>query len=180
MLIDAQGTEIPGCLLLKTQIHRDPRGLFQKTYHRKSFEEIGISDPFIEGYYSISKKNVVRGMHFQTPPAQHSKVVCCIHGRAFDVVLDIRKNSPTFRRYVTFNLDSDNGSMVYVPVGCAHGFMAMEDDTILSYQVSSLYSPSHDMGILWDSFNCDWPTRNAVVSDRDSRFPSLDSTSDYF
>jgi len=173
MLFEESKTLIPGCRILAPVVRRDARGAFVKTYHRDSFMELGITETFVEEFHSISSKSVVRGMHFQVPSAQHSKLVYCIYGEAFDVVLDLRTDSPAYKRFEVFHLTPASSAMVYVPAGCAHGFLALEDNTIVCYRVSSQYSPEADSGIRWDSFQCPWPVIAPVVSERDRQFPAL-------
>ena len=112
-------------------------------------------------------------MHFQLPPAAHAKLVYCITGRVLDVVLDLRKDSPTFGRSYGRELSAVNREMFFIPAGFAHGFLALEDNTTMVYQTSTVHSPTHDAGVRWDSFNFDWPVKNPTLSDRDQKFPTL-------
>jgi len=168
-------TELPDCYLLEPNIFEDNRGRFVKTFHRSSFDALGIQTDFKEEYYSVSDENVVRGMHFQLPPEDHYKLVYCPTGSVFDVVIDLRRGSPTFGKHVSFELSSRNGRMLYIPTGFAHGFCALEDNTVMMYRVSSEHSSEHDCGISWDSAGIKWPAKKSIISDRDQKFVNLDA-----
>lgn len=167
-------TQIPGCFEIKIDHFEDSRGEFFKTYHLDRFKELGLDTNWHEEYFSTSKKNVVRGMHFQLPPDDHSKLVTCIRGAVLDVVLDLRKGSPSFKNCISFELNYENKKMIYIPKGCAHGFLSLQEDSLMFYKVSSVYSPSKDSGIRWDSINFDWPSGNIITSERDQKHPVLE------
>jgi dTDP-4-dehydrorhamnose 3,5-epimerase len=133
----------------------------------------GISFDLKESYFSLSKKDVIRGMHFQTPPHQHAKVVFCPQGAILDVIIDLRKDSATFQQFYSQELSAENHKAYYIPEGFAHGFKSLTDDAITYYLVSSEYSQQHDTGILYNSFGFDWGVDNPVISERDSSFPAL-------
>lgn len=114
----------------------------------------------------MSKNNVLRGLHFQAPPHDHYKLVTCIAGEAFDVIVDLRKSSPTYGQHESFELNG--GDSVFVPAGCAHGFYVRSESATLLYNVSTIHAPSHDTGIRWDSVGVSWPSANPVVSERDA------------
>jgi dTDP-4-dehydrorhamnose 3,5-epimerase len=166
-------TELPGLKIIRPKIFQDARGTFVKTFHRETFRQLGLDFEPREEFYSTSGKNVLRGMHFQLPPAAHAKLVYCIVGRVLDVVLDLRKDSPTFGRSVARELNATSREMFFIPVGFAHGFLALEDDATMVYQTSTVHSPAHDAGIIWNSFGFDWPVKNPVMSERDQKFPAL-------
>lgn len=161
--------EISGCFEFSPDVFTDKRGDFVKTFHAETFVSLGLNTEWPEEYFSVSSRNVLRGMHFQIPPYDHSKLVCCIRGQAIDVLLDLRLGSPTFGRNSKLNLSRYSG--VYIAPGVAHGFLSLEDDTVLLYRVSKAYNAEHDAGILWNSFGVSWPIDNPLVSERDSRFP---------
>lgn len=165
-------TPIPGLLVIRPQVSRDARGTFVKTFVATGFAAQGLSTLFVEEYHTSSKRGVVRGMHFQLPPHEHDKTVFCTKGSAFDVVFDLRVGSPTFGAAESFRL-SGCGNGLYIPAGCAHGFCALNDETILAYSVTTVYSPESDAGVLWSSIPVNWPCSNPVVSDRDARFPAF-------
>ena len=145
----------------------DERGSFIKCYDEASFMETGIANCFKESYFSISDKNVIRGMHFQVPPADHEKLVCVTLGAVKDVILDIRKDSPTYGQAKDIILSAENHLALYIPRGFAHGFMSLEDHTIMNYLVATVHSPEHDKAIRWDSFGYDWLNESPIMSKRD-------------
>lgn len=162
--------DIPGCFLIESKKFEDNRGSFLKTYHRDIYQQIGIYFEFAEEFYSISHKNVLRGMHFQVPPADHAKVVYCPCGAVNDVFLDIRKKSKTYGQFMSIELTADNGRILFLPNGIAHGFLSMADNSLMVYKTSSVHSPLLDSGIRWDSFGFDWKTKKPIISARDSNF----------
>jgi dTDP-4-dehydrorhamnose 3,5-epimerase len=168
-----QDTKIPGCYKIEFISREDARGSFVKTFHATAFRELGLESGFSEGFYSISNKNVLRGMHFQLPPADGTKLVYCLQGSILDVALDLRVGSPSYGRFSVFNLSSADSKAAYIPRGVAHGFYSLEGPSIVVYQVSSEYDPKLDTGVLWNSFGFDWPVLNPVVSERDSNFVSF-------
>jgi dTDP-4-dehydrorhamnose 3,5-epimerase len=161
-------SQISGCYEIFPHIHRDLRGAFIKTFHAPTFEEFGLCSLFLEEYYSISVKNVVRGLHFQLPPEDHVKLVYCISGVVKDVVVDLRLNSPTYGDHISIELSADTGNMVYIPKGMAHGFCGLSDHSTMVYKTSTIHSPEKDSGIRWNSLGISWPTSAPIVSDRDS------------
>lgn len=167
-------TPIEGLLVLQTENHEDNRGLFQKLFNRDFFVEHGLATDFFEFYYSVNHKNVVRGMHFQTPPADYVKLVYVSHGRIIDAVVDIRNGSATYGKYFTIELDAKQGKYLYIPKGLAHGFVSLEDNTIVNYAQTSCYDKEHDCGIDSMSVGIDWKVANPIRSGRDLTFPSLD------
>lgn len=171
-----QDTGIFGVYLIENFIANDERGSFIKTFNALDFSEKKMQTYFKETYYSISNKNVVRGMHFQTPPFDHEKLVTVLKGSVIDVVLDIRKESSTYGKTISFELNDQTRNSVYIPTGCAHGFYSLEDGTTMLYQVADIYNQDADAGILWNSLDFNWPIRNPILSKRDSLFPQL---SDY-
>lgn len=161
---------IPGCYELLPRIIHDNRGAFIKTFHFDSFREKGLETRFQEQYYSRSRKRVLRGLHFQNPPHDHVKLVYCAEGEVLDVVLDMRRNSPTYGRHIKVNLSSNKGNMLYIPKGLAHGFYVLSEHATMVYNVSSTYSPESDDGIHWTSGGIDWPDMDPILSDRDRGF----------
>jgi len=128
---------------------------------------------FAEQYYSVSENNVLRGLHFQTPPHDHHKLVTCVEGNVFDVVVDLRKGSRTYRQHQSLALNGARGESVFVPSGCAHGFYVRSKSATMFYNVTTSYVASHDTGIRWDSAGISWPSARPVVSDRDAALPAL-------
>ena len=171
--MDIELTDIPGCYVLQAKVMRDPRGTFVKTFHSPRFEELGLRTDWQEEYFSSSAVGVVRGMHFQLPPADHAKMVFCLTGEVLDVVVDLRRGSPRFGRAQGFTLSEANGRGLYLPTGCAHGFVSRVDGSDMYYKVTSVHSPEHDAGVAWDSIGFDWPVADPALSDRDRRHPAL-------
>jgi dTDP-4-dehydrorhamnose 3,5-epimerase len=166
-------TQIEGCFVVQPFFSRDERGTFVKTFNTERFIELGLPIDWREEYYSSSRKGVIRGMHFQTPPYDHEKLVYCMQGRLMDVVIDVRSNSPTYGRHIAIELDSAHGHGLIIPKGMAHGFLALTDDVLMAYKVTTVYAPSNDAGIRWDSFGFDWGIEQPIVSVRDSTHPAF-------
>ena len=143
---------------------------FLKMVQVSEFQRLGIPCDFKEVYCSVSKQNVIRGLHFQTPPYDHEKLVYCVSGRVLDVVLDLRTSSATYGHHYAVELSGDNASAIFVARGFAHGFLSLSENAIVVYHVTSEYSRDHDSGILWNSANISWPCHNPILSDRDSGF----------
>ena len=164
---------LPGLKLIEPKLFADARGEFVKTYHVDLFASCGI--PFVpaEEFFSTSVRGVVRGMHFQLPPHAHDKLVYCIRGRVLDVVLDLRRSSPTYGRVESCELSQYNHFQLFVPAGCAHGFLSLEDNSTLVYQTSTTHHSSQDAGVRWDSIGFSWPVTNPTVSVRDAGLPAL-------
>ena len=166
-------SEIPGCYEILNTIHNDSRGTFVKTFHSPTFKKFGLNTLFEEEYYSISFKNVIRGLHFQLPPHDHIKLVYCILGFVKDFVVDLRVGSPTYGKHLSINLSSKKGNMIYIPKGMAHGFCSLSKTSILVYKASTIHHPHKDSGIKWDSAGISWPNENMIISERDKSFPKL-------
>jgi dTDP-4-dehydrorhamnose 3,5-epimerase/CDP-3, 6-dideoxy-D-glycero-D-glycero-4-hexulose-5-epimerase len=162
--------EIEGVFIVETEVTSDSRGSFCKNYQRDFFLEANIESSIAEIYYSISHLDVIRGMHFQMPPFDHDKLVSCLSGEALDVVLDLRKSSPTFGHHTCFKLSFELGRSIFIPRGCAHGFLSKKDNTMMLYEVSTVYNPKSDQGIRYDSFGFDWDVVNPNLSQRDLGF----------
>lgn len=169
-------TFIPGLKLIHLKEFIDNRGSFIKVFNKEFFLENGLETDFKESYYSISSKNVIRGMHFQIPPAEHTKLVYLNQGKIIDVVLDIRKSSPTYGQHFSTELYTQNPILIYIPVGCAHGFLSMEDNTMVTYLQSSCYNNASDKGIKYSSFGMKWEIENPILSERDLCFPDFSET----
>lgn len=166
-------TTLDGLKILEPIIFEDTRGKFIKIFTNEFFKEKGLDINIQETYYSISHKNVIRGMHFQTPPYEHVKLVYVPNGKILDVILDIRKYSPTFGKYFSCELSSENGRVLIIPKGLAHGFKSLEDNTNVTYMQTTCYAPNNDVGIRYDSFGFDWRCDNPKISNRDQSFQTL-------
>lgn len=164
--------EIPGVFSVENFFSEDSRGVFVKTFHYEQFKEAGLEAHFQESYYSRSVRGVIRGMHFQAPPVDHHKLVYVTEGEVLDVIVDLRKSSLTYQRVFSVSLKAF-GSSIYIPKGCAHGFLTLSDRATLVYNVSTVYSKDQDKGILWSSIDFDWGVKNPILSSRDASFPSI-------
>lgn len=167
-------TDLRGLYIIEPKIFKDERGVFVKVFHEQAFKEADLLSNFKESFYSISKKDVIRGMHFQIPPFDHTKLVYTVEGKILDAILDIRKNSPTHGKYISVELSSQNRKAVYIPSGFAHGFVVKSDSATVIYMQTTIHSPEYDRGIRWDSFGMDWGIKDPIISERDRNFPSLD------
>lgn len=165
---------IKGLVEIAPRIFEDERGVFFESYHKPLFAANGIGFDFVQSNQSFSKKGVVRGLHFQHVPFAQGKLVRVVVGKAWDVVVDLRENSPTFGQHAKFLLDSQRHNMVYVPEGFAHGFAALED-TILQYQCTNTYHKASEGGLIWNDpeLGIDWGVANPVISEKDALLPAL-------
>ncbi len=166
-LLDVQATPILGCFEIRPCVFGDDRGCFVKVFHAEAFAAYGFETVYTEEYHSVSRRGVIRGLHFQTPPMDHVKLVYCVAGRVQDAVVDLRVGSPSFGRYALFDLSADAANMIYIPKGLAHGFCAVSDPAVLVYKVSTVYSAAHDAGVLWSSAGIPWVVTDPVLSERD-------------
>lgn len=170
-----QARDIPEVIVVESQQFIDDRGFFMEIYKKSDFDMNGIRLDFKQDAYSCSKKGVVRGLHYQLNPNAQGKLVRVITGKILDIAVDIRKNSPTFKKWVAIELNTDNKLSLYIPPGFAHGFMALEDDTRVVYKLSDEYNPSLDRGIRYNDpdINISWPEIEPIVSEKDSKLPFL-------
>lgn len=166
-------TPLDGVYLIKNRIFEDHRGFFVKTFHKEIFEANGLESDFKESFYSVSKKNVLRGMHFQLPPHDHAKLVYVTSGEILDVAVDIRKDSPTFGNCYSTTLSDANGHALYMGKGYAHGFLTLSETATVVYMTTTVHSPEHDAGVRWDSFGFDWGIESPILSERDKGFVQL-------
>ena len=178
--IEYSTASIEGLFLLSSKIFVDDRGKFKKLFSKDDFDRLSLESNFAELYYSVSRKGVIRGMHFQLPPADHVKMVYAISGKILDVCLDLRSSSKTFGKYFSCELSGNDDKYLYIPKGIAHGFAALEDNAIVHYAQTTAYSKIHDFGIRYDSFGFSWNIENPIISDRDKSFPRLDDFSTVF
>jgi len=167
--------EIPDLILIEPVIFGDERGFFAETYKFSDFEKVGIKYQFVQDNHSKSKKNILRGLHYQLNPGAQGKLVRVIKGSVFDVAVDIRKGSPYYKKWVSIILSNENKNMFWVPPGFAHGFLVLEDDTEVFYKATAEYSQQLDRGILWNDteIGIKWPVENPVFSEKDVKNPLL-------
>lgn len=178
-------TAIPDVVIIEPTVHGDSRGYFVETFVSNKLEEfLGYQINFCQDNESKSSKGVLRGLHYQLPPHTQTKLVRVIHGRVLDVAVDIRKNSPTFGKYVAVELSGENKKQLLIPRGFAHGFVVLEDDTIFAYKVDNYYSPECDRGIAFDdkNLNIDWILKKEELnlSPKDTKQPKLNEINDLF
>ena len=164
-------TGFAGLRLLQPRAFEDLRGHLVKTFHAGFFKELVSSFEPREEFYSVSAKNVLRGMHFQSPPAAHAKLAYCLGGRVLDVALDLRRAQPTFGQCYSRELSAANREMLFMPAGFAHGFLALEDQSLMVYKTDVIQTPDCERGVAWDSFGFPWPVVAPVMSERDRRLP---------
>jgi dTDP-4-dehydrorhamnose 3,5-epimerase len=169
-------TLLPGVLLIEPTVFGDHRGFFMESYNKKLFAEHEIDFNFVQDNHSLSQQaGTIRGLHYQLNPKAQTKLVRVTQGAIYDVVVDIRKGSPTFGKWQGFILSADNKRQLIVPKGFAHGFCTLVENTEVQYKVDEYYSPEHDRGILWNdpALGIDWPTANPILSDKDTKHPLL-------
>jgi dTDP-4-dehydrorhamnose 3,5-epimerase len=169
--------DIPDVIVIEPRVFSDSRGYFFESYRKDLFIQHGITESFVQDNNSFSALGVLRGLHYQIPPKAQAKLVRVLQGRIFDVVVDIRRNSPTFGRHVAVTLSSSEKKMIFVPIGFAHGFLALEEGTEVLYKVSQEYSPEHERGILWSDATLGilWPKLQVPISlsPKDRHYPVL-------
>ncbi|WGH77295.1 dTDP-4-dehydrorhamnose 3,5-epimerase [Jannaschia ovalis] len=170
-----EDTALPGVKLLIPVRHGDARGFFSETWNRDRFAAAGITAEFAQDNHSLSAQaDTVRGLHFQAPPRAQGKLVRCGRGALFDVAVDIRRGSPYYGQWVGYELSFDNGRMLWIPPGFAHGFATREPGTEIVYKCTDTYSPAHDGALGWDSCGIDWGlTGDPILSDKDRAAPPL-------
>ncbi len=169
--------EIQGLLIIKPTIFSDDRGMFYETYSKEKYHEIGLPTDFFQDNESISKKNVLRGLHFQNPPHDQGKLVRVIKGKVLDVAVDIRKNSPTYGKHIMVELSEENKYQFWIPPGFAHGFLSLADETIFSYKCTNFYNKGAESGLLWcdADLNINWGIDMPLVSEKDNQLYSFSS-----
>ncbi|RTL01190.1 MAG: dTDP-4-dehydrorhamnose 3,5-epimerase [Proteobacteria bacterium] len=172
-------TAIPEVILIKPKVFGDERGFFLESYKKSLFHANGITEEFIQDNHSKSSKGVLRGLHYQLDPKAQGKLVRCVAGAVFDVAVDIRRGSPTFGKWVGFELSAENKHMLWIPAGFAHGFVTLEDNTEFLYKTTGEYAPECDRGIRYDDpeIGIIWPIIDGLLlSDKDLKQPLLQNT----
>lgn len=170
-------TKIKDVWVIEPKVFGDRRGFFFESFSQALFKKNGIREPFIQDNHSRSAKGVLRGLHYQIAPRAQAKIVRVVRGAAFDVAVDLRKNSKTYGRYVAEVLSEENRKMMFIPKGFAHGFLALEPGTEFLYKCSDVYSPAHERGILWNdrTLGIRWPKLSVPyrLSDKDTKYPAF-------
>jgi dTDP-4-dehydrorhamnose 3,5-epimerase len=168
-------TFIEGLLVIQPTIFQDARGYFYEPYNRKVFTEIGISEEFVQDNQSFSQKGVIRGLHFQNPPHAQAKLLRILQGSIWDVAVDIRKSSPTYGKYFGIELSAENKTIFYVPKGFAHGFLTLEDNTVLLYKCSDFYNKPSEESLVWNDPDVaiSWNVSDPILSEKDLKGKTL-------
>lgn len=174
-LFKAEELTLPGVLLVRPRVFTDERGGSVSTYSLDEFKELGITSVFVQDYVSVSKRRVIRGLHFQRAPYAQDKLVRCSNGEIFDVVVDHDPSSKTFGSFVSVILSAREQDMLFIPGRYAHGFCVTSDEATTEYRMSAPYSPGHAGGVRWDdpAFNIPWPVQHPIVSGRDALWPHV-------
>jgi dTDP-4-dehydrorhamnose 3,5-epimerase len=167
-------TSLEGVVLIEPSVFEDKRGFFMETYQRETYRELGIQSYFVQDNLSRSVRGTLRGLHYQLPHAQ-AKLVQVVKGEIFDVVVDIRRGSPTFGQWTGVHLSGENKRQVYIPEGFAHGFCVLSQEALFMYKCSDFYAPDFELGILWSDpdIAIDWPVDNPLLSDKDLTYGYL-------
>ncbi len=175
MPFEFEKLEIPDIILVKPKIFYDERGFFLEIFKHSEFNKNGITENFEQDNYSKSVKNVLRGMHYQKSPFEQAKFIKCLRGKIFDAVIDIRKESSTYGKWVGMELSEDNQNMLFIPSGFAHGFVVLSDTAEVLYKCSKEYSPKDERGIIWNDpdIKINWPVANPILIEKDKQFPRL-------
>ena len=169
-------TKLKGAFIIDIEPREDERGFFTRAFCQREFAEHGLKPVIAQANIGFNKrKGTIRGMHFQFPPAAETKLVRVVRGAAYDVAVDLRLDSPTYGRWVAAELSAENGRMLYIPPGCAHGFQTLADDTELLYQIAPGYEPGLSRGVRWNdpTLGIAWPIANPILSERDRTLPVL-------
>jgi dTDP-4-dehydrorhamnose 3,5-epimerase len=172
-------TKLKGAYLINLKRLEDERGFFARTFCQQEFKEYGLNSEIAQTNISYNKKRgTLRGLHMQLPPHEESKLIKCNRGAIYDIIVDLRKNSKTFLRWIGAELTSENHQMIYVPEGFAHGFITLEDNTEVNYQMNQFYAPGYEKGYRWNdpAFDIVWPIEPVVIAEKDKNFPLLEKT----
>jgi len=172
-------TRLKGAFIIEPERLEDERGFFARTFCLKEFEAHGLNPKMVQCNISYNKhKGTLRGMHYQAAPMAEAKLVRCTRGAIYDVIIDLRPDSPTYCQWLAEELNTENSKMIYIPEGFAHGFQTMEDDTEVFYQMSEFYSPEHARGVRWDDpvFGIEWPLNTKIISEKDNNYPLINQT----
>ena len=174
--------DIPEIMLVESKAFPDDRGFFLETFKESVFASNGFDTKFVQDNFSHSVKGVLRGLHYQENPKAQAKLVTALRGEIFDVAVDIRKDSPTYRKWVGEILSEDNHKLLYIPEGFAHGFCVLSQNADVLYKVNQEYSPEHEKGIIWNdpAINITWPIDNPILHEKDHQLPLLKDADNNF
>ena len=162
-------------ILIKPKVFGDERGFFMETYKKEDFEKAGIKGEFVQDNHSRSRYGVLRGLHFQKEPYAQAKIVRCVRGVIFDVAVDLRRDSPTFGKWVGVILSEFNKHQLYIPRGFAHGFCVLSEVAEVVYKVDNKYAPDYEGGVIWndEDIGIEWPIDEPILSEKDKKWPTL-------
>lgn len=179
VILKITSTELDGVKIIEPAVFKDQRGFFMETWRKSTYEDIGAKNPFVQDNVSFSSKGILRGLHFQNPSAQ-GKLVTAYMGEIFDVVVDIRKGSGTFGKWIGVTLSSDNNKQIYVPEGFAHGFLVTSDTALITYKCTDYYNSEAEKSISWDDpdIGVKWPIDSPTLSAKDSGAKKLSELDD--
>jgi dTDP-4-dehydrorhamnose 3,5-epimerase len=169
-------TQLQGAFIVDLERQEEERGFFARIWCQREFEQRGLNSRFVQCNISYNaKKGTLRGMHYQIPPHAEAKLVRCIRGALYDVIIDLRQESHTFRRWISVELTAENRKALYIPEGFAHGFQTLMDDTEVLYQMSEFYHPECALGVRWDdpAFHISWPPGPRIISSKDQQYPDF-------
>ena len=174
--------DMPEVILVEAKSFPDERGFFLESFKESIFIENGINTKFVQDNFSRSIKGVLRGLHFQKNPKAQAKLVTVLHGEVFDVAVDMRKDSPTYGKWVSEILSDQNHELLYIPEGFAHGYCVLSDEADIFYKVNQEYSPEHDSGFIWNDpeIAIKWPIDKPIISDKDLKLPSFKNADNNF
>jgi dTDP-4-dehydrorhamnose 3,5-epimerase len=170
--------KLPGAYIIEIEKKKDDRGFFARNFCQQEFKNTGIDFNIVQSNVSYNKtKGILRGMHYQAAPHEEAKIVTCVKGAIYDVIIDLRTNSSAYCKWFAIELNAQNYVSLYIPKGLAHGFQTLEDDTVIFYQMSEFYYPECARGIRWDdpAFKIKWPLTNPIISEKDNSYDSVSS-----
>ena len=173
------GTGLEGVVLVEPEVHGDARGFLVETFREDRWPELGVQAEFVQENHSRSGRGILRGLHFQTNPGQ-AKLVRCLRGRIWDVAVDLRRDTPTYRHWEAHELDDRRHRQLFVPVGFAHGFCVLSEEADVAYKLTSYFDPATEAGIAWDDpdIGVEWPISDPLLSGRDQAAPRLSEIAD--
>ena len=174
--------DIEGPVLIKPRVFEDERGYFYETFNAGAFQKEGLEIGFVQDNQSLSKTGTLRGLHFQNPPFAQGKLIRVVSGSVFDVIIDIRPNSPTFGQSLKMEINGKNKFMLWIPPGFAHGFLTLEDNTLFLYKCTQLYNKQAESGIIWNDkdLSIEWPLETPIVSEKDLQLTTLKNCENRF
>lgn len=182
MPFDFKKLEIPGLVLIRPTVLSDDRGFFKEIYKYSDFFALGLKRPFLQANHSSSKKDVLRGLHYQKKPFAQAKLVRVLKGKIFDVVVDIRQGSPFFGKSASLILEDASNEILFISEGFAHGFLTLSDEAQVEYLCSEVYSSENERGLIYNdpALNINWPLKNPILSKKDSSYPPLKNIDNNF